>query len=42
MIGMSQIKKKMIQGIVIGASAGIVLAIAVGVFSFFTIILPSN
>ena len=37
MIGMSQIKKKMIQGIVIGASIGIVVAIAVGVFSFFTI-----
>lgn len=42
MIGMSQIKKKMIQGIVIGASAGIVLAIAVGVFSFFTIRSYSN
>ena len=37
MIGMSQIKKKMIQGIAIGASIGIVVAIAVGVFSFFTI-----
>ena len=37
MIGMSQIKNKMIQGIVIGASIGIVVAIAVGVFSFFTI-----
>jgi len=37
MIGMSQIKKKMIQGIIIGASIGIVVAIAVGVFSFFTI-----
>ena len=37
MIGMSQIKKKMIQGIIIGASIGIVVAIAVAVFSFFTI-----
>jgi hypothetical protein len=34
---MSQIKKKTIQGIVIGASIGIVVAVAVSVFSFFTI-----
>lgn len=37
MIGMSQIKKKTIQGIVIGASVGIVVAIGVSVWSFFTI-----
>ena len=37
MIGMSQIKKKTIQGIVIGASVGIVVAVGVSVFSFFTI-----
>lgn len=37
MIGMSQIKKKTIQGIVIGASAGIAVAVGVSVFSFFTI-----
>lgn len=37
MIGMSQIKKKTIQGILIGASIGIVVAIAVSVYSFFTI-----
>lgn len=42
MIGMSQIKKKMIQGIAIGASIGIVIAIGVGVFSFFTIRSYSN
>ena len=37
MIGMSQIKKKTIQGILIGASVGIVVAVGVSVFSFFTI-----
>lgn len=37
MIGMSQIKKKQIQGIAIGASIGIVIAIAVSVASFFII-----
>ena len=37
MIGMSQIKKKTIQGIIIGASAGIVIAVGVSVWSFFTI-----
>jgi len=37
MIGMSQIRKKMIQGIVIGASIGIALAVCIGVFSFITI-----
>ena len=38
MIGMSQIKKKTIQGILIGASVGIVVAVGVSVFSFFTIL----
>ena len=37
MIGMSQIKKKTIQGIVIGASVGIAVAVGIGVWSFFTI-----
>ena len=37
MIGMSQIKKKQIQGIAIGASVGIIVAVGVSVFSFFTI-----
>ena len=37
MIGMSQIKKKTIQGIIIGASVGIVIAVGVLVWSFFTI-----
>ncbi|MGN1012755.1 MAG: SAF domain-containing protein [Clostridia bacterium] len=37
MIGMSQIKKKTIQGILMGASVGIVVAVGVSVFSFFTI-----
>lgn len=37
MIGMSQIKKKTIQGILMGASVGIVVAFGVSVFSFFTI-----
>lgn len=37
MIGMSQIKKKTIQGIAIGASVGIIVAVGVSVFSFFTI-----
>lgn len=37
MIGMSQIKKKTIQGIVIGASVGIAVAIGVSVFAFFKI-----
>lgn len=37
MIGMSQIKKKTIQGIVIGAVAGIAVAVGVSVWSFFTI-----
>lgn len=37
MIGMSQIKKKTIQGIAIGASVGIVVAVGVSVWSFFTI-----
>lgn len=34
MIGMSQIKKKTIQGIAIGASVGIVVAVGVSVWSF--------
>lgn len=37
MIGMSQIKKKTIQGIAIGASVGVAIAIGVSVWSFFTI-----
>ncbi len=37
MIGMSQIKKRTIQGIVIGAIFGIVVAALIGVWSFFTI-----
>lgn len=37
MIGMSQIKKKTIQGIAIGASVGVALAVGIGVWSFFTI-----
>lgn len=37
MIGMSQIKKKTIQGIAIGASVGIAIAVGVSVWSFFTI-----
>ncbi len=37
MIGMSQIKKKTIQGIAIGASVGVALAVGIGVWSFFTV-----
>ena len=37
MIGMSQIKKKTIQGIIIGAVFGIVVAVGVSVWAFFTI-----
>ncbi len=37
MIGMSQIKKKTLQGVAIGASVGIAVAVGVSVFSFFTI-----